>query len=76
MLDLKRIRQEPETVRELLRKKHVEVDFTPLLDWDQKRRELLAEVEQLKAERNRVSEEVARRKKSQQDATSLIEEMR
>lgn len=76
VLDMKRIRQEPEVLAALLAKKGVQVDFKPLIEWDAQRRRLLTQMEQLKAERNRVSGEVARRKKAGEDATALIEEMR
>lgn len=76
MLDIRRIRQEPEVLQALLAKKGVVADFTPLLDMDARRRTLLTEMEQLKAERNRVSEEVARRKKAREDANDLIGAMR
>ena len=43
---------------------------------DERRRSILVEVEQLKAKRNSVSEEIARPKREKQDAQSLVEEMR
>jgi seryl-tRNA synthetase len=43
---------------------------------DERRRSILVEVEQLKAKRNSVSEEIARLKREKQDAQSLVEEMR
>ena len=43
---------------------------------DQMRRERITETEQLKAQRNKLSEEVARLKKSGQDATAVMEETR
>jgi seryl-tRNA synthetase len=76
MIDIRRIRQNPEALQTLLRKKGVEVDFTALLDWDANRRRVLSEVEVLKADRNRVSAEVAQLKKAGQDAESLIVQMR
>ena len=48
-------------------------DFREL---DQRRRDRITETEQLKAQRNKLSEEVARLKKSGQDATSVMEETR
>jgi len=48
-------------------------DFRAL---DQNRRERITEAEQLKARRNKLSEEVARLKKSGQDATAVMEETR
>jgi seryl-tRNA synthetase len=43
---------------------------------DQNRRERITEAEQLKAQRNKLSEEVARLKKSGQDASAVMEETR
>lgn len=76
MIDLKWIRQDAESIQKRLAVKHVAIDFGPLLQWDAERRELLTGMEKLKAERNRVSEEVARRKRSQQNADDLIINMR
>lgn len=76
MLDLKFIRSNPELVREGLRKKKAEANLDELLALDGKRRTLLSEVEQLKAKKNAVSEEVGRRKKAGQDAEAIIAEMR
>ncbi len=76
MIDIRRIRQEPEVLQALLAKKGIAADFAPLLALDGRRRSLLTEMEQLKAERNRVSEEVARRKKAHEAADDLIEAMR
>lgn len=76
MLDIRRVRQEPDTMALLLRKKGIVVDFGPLLARDAERRARLTDMEQLKAERNRVSQEVARIKQSGGNADALIEEMR
>lgn len=76
MLDLRRIRQEPEEVKRLLALKHVDADIDGLLELDRQRRRLLTEIERLKAERNHASEEVAARKKRHEDASALIEAMR
>lgn len=76
MLDLKMIRQNPDEVREGLRKKGEDAQFLDeLLMLDERRRSMLTDVEKLKAERNRVSDQVARLKREKQDAQALIEEM-
>ncbi|MBE3576452.1 MAG: serine--tRNA ligase [Limnochordales bacterium] len=76
MLDLKLIRTNPEVVREALRRRHEDAPLDELLAKDEERRRLLAEVEGLKATRNRVSEEIAARKKRGEDASELITSMR
>ncbi|MFH0739690.1 MAG: serine--tRNA ligase [bacterium] len=55
MLDIKFIRENPEKVKLGAKNKGVEVDVDKLLELDKKRRETIAESEQLKAEQNRIS---------------------
>jgi seryl-tRNA synthetase len=76
MLDARFVRAHPEAVREALKKRYVTADLDGFLQRDEKRRQLLAEVEQLKARRNRESEEIARLKKAGQAATDIIVSMR
>ncbi|MDI6871383.1 MAG: serine--tRNA ligase [Bacillota bacterium] len=76
MLDLRFVRANPEAVREGMRKKRVDAPLDELLSLDARRRQLLVEVEGLKAHRNAASAEVARLKKAGLDATALIEETR
>lgn len=76
MLDIKRIRQEPDTVKALLAKKHVKVNLDTVKELDQKRRQVTLQIEQLKARRNQSSEAVSQRKKRGEDAEALIVETR
>ncbi|UWG97272.1 serine--tRNA ligase [Dehalobacter sp. DCM] len=76
MLDLKSVRNNPEIVREALNKRHSDINLDEFLLQEEKRRQILFEVETLKAERNKVSEEVARMKKTGQNAEDLILKMR
>ncbi|HHV60165.1 MAG TPA: serine--tRNA ligase [Clostridiaceae bacterium] len=76
MLDINYIREKPDEVRDALLKRMVDVDFTEMLSWDKKRRELLVETENLKAKRNKVSADIPRLKKSGQDVNPLLEEMK
>jgi seryl-tRNA synthetase len=78
MLDLSFVRANLELVEEKLRDRGQNPaallgDFRTL---DQNRRERITETEQLKAQRNKLSEEVARLKKSGQDASAVMEETR
>lgn len=76
MLDLKFVRSNPDIVKEALKKRYSDINLDNFLRDEEKRRQLLFEVENLKAERNKVSEEVARLKKSGQNAEDLIIKMR
>jgi seryl-tRNA synthetase len=76
MLDLKFVRDNPEAVSRALADKGEEADLAGFTSGDERRRELLREVEQLKNRRNVVSEQVAELKRQGQDAGAIIEEMR
>ena len=60
MLDIKLIRERPDFVRQRLATRGAgdEAHIDELLKLDEQRRKLLAEVEALKAQRNRVSKEI------------------
>ncbi|MEW6566657.1 MAG: serine--tRNA ligase [Chloroflexota bacterium] len=62
MLDLQLIREQPEAVRASLRRRGIEPPLERILELDASRRSRLTQVEQLKAERNRVSKEIGRMK--------------
>lgn len=72
MLDIKFIRENPEEVKEGLQKKGVHIDIGQLLQLDEKRREKIKEVDDLRARQNRLSEEIA--KESWDMRTQKIEE--
>ncbi len=55
MLDIKFIRENPDKVKQGCQKKQADVDIDKLLEIDKKRRELLQEIEGLKAEQKKVS---------------------
>jgi seryl-tRNA synthetase len=76
MLDLKFVRSNPDVVKEALKKRNSTLSLDEFLKNEEERRRLLFEVENLKAQKNSVSEEVGRRKKSGEDAESIILEMR
>lgn len=76
MLDIALIRKDPEYVKAALKKREYDVDFTAFLEMDAQRRNLIAQTEALKAERNRVSKEVPKLKKQGDDVTELLASMK
>lgn len=76
MLDIKRIRENPEAIKKALSNRGGEYPVDELLKLDDKRRELLSEVEEKKAEKNRVSKEIPKLKKEGKDVSSVFESMR
>lgn len=75
MLDIKFIRENKDIVQAGAKKKHVDIDVEALITLDDERLKLMKEVEDLRAEVNRVSENIAR---GEDPALriQLIEEMR
>lgn len=76
MIDINRIRQNPEEVKRGLLKKIDNIDFTELLEWDKECRSCIAEVETLKATRNKVSADIPNLKKEGKDVSDLVAEMK
>ncbi|MBQ4452188.1 MAG: serine--tRNA ligase [Clostridia bacterium] len=76
MLDINLIRNDPEYVKNALKKREYEVDFTEFLEWDSRRRALLNENEGCKAEVNKKSKEIPVLKKQGKDAGALLEELK
>lgn len=75
MLDIRTLAEKSEVVLESLERRGqgaLATEWQNVLDLDVRRRKLLGEVEALKAERNKTSEEVARLKKEKQDATAVL----
>lgn len=77
MLDVKLLRHDLAKVEQALKHRGATLaDIADFSSLDARRRELLQESESLKNKRNTVSQEVARKKKSGEDADDLIVEMR
>ena len=72
MLDINRIRENPEKVKELLKRKLWDADFTELLEWDKRKKELIQFVEGNKAEMNKLSASVPQAKKNGEDVSKIF----
>ena len=77
MLDIKRIKENPEAIKAGMRAKEVDCDATidRILELDEQRRELIASTEQRKATQNKVSKEIPLLKKQGKDVAPLFAEM-
>ncbi len=76
MLELKFIRSNPDKIREMLKNRGYDLDFSVFESIDGRRRETLGSLENLRHQRNRVSENIASMKKRGDDASSIITEMK
>lgn len=73
MLDIKRIRKDPETIRQAIARLHADTPLDTILSLDQTHRELLVRVEELKAFRNTVSKEISIEKDPDRRALKISE---
>ncbi|MFQ7290940.1 MAG: serine--tRNA ligase [Monoglobales bacterium] len=76
MLDIKILRQEPERIKEALKKRNNDLDITPAIELDKKRRALLQEAEQKKAQQNAISKKIPAMKKAGEDTAPIFAEMK
>ena len=76
MLDLRRIQENKEKVKELLSRKGFVADFDTVLELDKKRRAIIGEVEQYKAQKNKVSAQIPALKKAGQPVDEIFNKMR
>ncbi|NDQ58610.1 MAG: serine--tRNA ligase [Acidipila sp.] len=76
MHDLDYFRQNLPRFEEMARLRNLTLNFAEFIELDRQRRQLITNVESRKAQRNKASEEIARLKKSGQDAAAVITEMK
>jgi seryl-tRNA synthetase len=78
MLDIRLIREEPETVIQALAKRGADTaePVRELVQLDRERREAVTEVNDRKARRNEVSRSIGERKRAGEDAAAMIADMR
>jgi len=76
MLDLGYVREHLDVIEKMARDRSVTIDLDAFRQIDRERRRLIFQSEQLKAERNKASEEIVRLKQAGQDASALLARMK
>lgn len=76
MFDPKILRENPEIARKACELKNVDIDIDRANKLALRRPQIITEVESLRAEKNRVSDEIAVKKKNKEDASDMIEAMK
>jgi seryl-tRNA synthetase len=79
MLDLKKIRNNPEEIKKLLSNRGEDFDLSSIdevVSLDEERRNILVKVEELKKNRNESSAKIAKMKKSGESADEVLAEMK
>lgn len=76
MLDIKLLRNNFDDIEKALASRNEEFDLSKFKEIDEKRRQLLGEVEKLKSEQNAVSKQVPIMKKEGKDVAAVLEQMK
>ena len=76
MHDLSYFREHLDVFADMAKKRGIVLDLDGFRALDKERRELITSTEQLKAQRNKASDEIARLKKARENADALLAEMK
>jgi seryl-tRNA synthetase len=76
MLDIKFIRENLDLVKESLRNRNSKLNIDEVIEFDNSRRKILGELEDLRAQKNKANEEISRLLKEKQDPKEKIASMK
>jgi len=76
MLDIKIIRENPEKVNELLKRRNPELSIDEVIEIDKQRREVQGKADALRSDRKNISQQVGMLKKEGKDTTEIQENVR
>ena len=76
MLDSKLIKENPKIIQDMLNSRNIEFDLDGLIDADRQRREFIQKTDELRKKKNQVALEISQKKKSGEDATTILDEMK
>lgn len=75
MIDIKKIRENPEDIQARIALKNVKIDTAAILELDERRRQLGKETDDMKFRRNTVSQLISEKKRNKEDASAEIQDM-
>ena len=76
MLEIKLVRENLELVKTAMRNRGTDFDFEAFQSHDERRKRILFELEELRRQRNSVSDRIAEMKRNKENADAIIEKMR
>jgi seryl-tRNA synthetase len=76
MLDLKILRENPDLIRDTLKKRNIDLDLDEIIETDAQRRICITELQELKQKRNELSEEVGKLKRQGAQPEKLMAQAR
>ncbi|HYY50492.1 MAG TPA: serine--tRNA ligase [Nitrososphaeraceae archaeon] len=75
MLDLRLLKENPQIIKDMLEKRKLNFPINELVAFDKRRRELIAEMQQIKHKKNIISDRIAFKKKNNNDTIEELQEM-
>ncbi|EGP94373.1 serine--tRNA ligase [Nitrosarchaeum koreense] len=76
MLDPKIIKENPQRIRDMLKARAVEFNLDELVEFDQKRRDLILKTDKMRKKKNQIALEISQKKKSGEDISPILSEMK
>ena len=76
MLDSKLLKQNPEVIIDMLKKRKIEFPINDLISLDKRRREIIVEMQHVKHKKNTLSHSIASKKKEKANSSLEISEMK
>lgn len=76
MLDIKTIRENPEKINELIKRRNPDLSIDSVLEIDVKRRKVQTQADELRAQRKNISQEIGNLKKQGQNTDEIQEKVR
>jgi len=76
MLDIKFIRENPDTVKKSIKNRNLKLDLDNLVKLDDSRRKILSGLENLRAQKNKANDEISALLKAKKDAKTRIASMK
>ena len=76
MLDIRMIRENPDKVNELLKRRNPELSIDGILDIDAKRRKVQAQADELRAKRKNMSQQIGMMKKEGKNTDEIQSEVK
>jgi seryl-tRNA synthetase len=76
MLDPKIIKENPQRIRDMLKARTVEFNLDELVEFDQKRRDLILKTDEMRKKKNQIALEISQKKKSGNDISPSLSEMK
>lgn len=76
MIDLKVLRENPDLIRSILKKRGVTLDLDEMIEKDKERRTRITELQELKQQRNALSEEIGQLKRQGEEPAELMAQAR